>query len=109
MKKVKTSGALGPGQRWSAGRKREVVLRLLHGEPMDAVSREIGVEMYRLEEWRDRALEGIDATLKDRNGDPLQAELDKAMHHIGELSMEVELLRKERELQRPFVQRRSRK
>lgn len=109
MKKMKTSGALGPGQRWSAGRKREVVLRLLHGEPMDAVSREIGVEMYRLEEWRDRALAGIDASLKDRNGDPLQVELDKAMHHIGELSMEVELLRKEREFQRPFVQRRSRK
>lgn len=109
MKKVKRSGALGPGRRWSAGRKREVVLRLLRGEPLDAVSREIGVEVYRLEEWRERALAGIEASLRDRNGDPLQAELDKAMQHIGELSMEVELLRKERDLQRPFVQRRSRK
>lgn len=46
-------GALRPGQRWSAGRKREVVLRLLRGESLDALSRELGVELYRLEEWRD--------------------------------------------------------
>ncbi len=26
------AGALGPGQRWSAGRTRDVVLRLLRGE-----------------------------------------------------------------------------
>ncbi len=43
-------GALGPGQRWSAGRKREVVLRLLRGESLDALSREVGVEIYRLED-----------------------------------------------------------
>ena len=30
------SGALVPGQRWSASRKRDVVLRLLRGEPLDA-------------------------------------------------------------------------
>ena len=41
-------------QRWSAARKREVVLRLLRGELIDAISREIGVEPYRLERWRDR-------------------------------------------------------
>jgi hypothetical protein len=29
-------GALGPGQRWSVGRKREVVLRLLRGESAQA-------------------------------------------------------------------------
>ena len=36
--------ALGPGPRWSAGRKREVVLRLLRGESFDVLSREVGVE-----------------------------------------------------------------
>ena len=86
-------GALGPGQRWSAGRKREVVLRLLRGESLDALSRELGVEIYRLEQWRDQALEGIDVGLKDRQDDPLSRELDAAKRHIGELSMEVELIR----------------
>jgi len=86
-------GALSPGQRWSASRKREVVLRLLRGESLDALSRELGVEIYRLEQWRDQALAGIDVGLKDRQDDPLSRELDAAKRHIGELSMEVELLR----------------
>jgi hypothetical protein len=86
-------GPLGPGQRWSVARKREVTLRLLRGEPLEALSRELGVELYRLEQWRDRAFDGIDAALRERAGDPVQVELDQAMKRIGELSMENELLR----------------
>jgi len=99
-------GPLGPNQRWSTRRKREVVLRLLRAEPLETVSRDVGVEVYRLEQWRDKALSGIEEALKDRTGDPLQAELDDAMRHIGELSMECELLRKERDLRRPFARKR---
>lgn len=84
---------LGPGQRWSVGRKREVVLRLLRGEPVEALSREVGVEIYRLEKWKERALGGIDTSLRERGGDPLEKELDAARQKIGELSMEIELLR----------------
>ena len=81
-------------QRWSAARKREVVLRLLRGESLDAVSREIGIESYRLERWRDKALAAMDAGLKERtDDDPLQAGLDAAHKRVGELSMENELLR----------------
>ena len=87
------SGALAPGQRWSASRKRDVVLRLLRGESLDAVSREVGVEVYRLEAWKARALAGIELGLKAQAGEPLAAELDAAKRHIGELSMENELLR----------------
>ena len=99
-------GALGPKQRWSVRRKRELVLRLLRGEPLDALSREVGVEVYRLEQWREKALLGIEEGLKDRAGDPLQAELDAAMRHIGELSMENELMRREREMRRPLARKR---
>ena len=70
--------ALGPGQRWSGGRKRDVVLRLLRGESVDALSREVGVEIYRLEEWRERALAGLEGGLKNRQGDPLAEALDAA-------------------------------
>ena len=84
------AGALAPGQRWSASRKRDVVLRLLRGESLDAVSREVGVELYRLEAWKERALAGLELGLK---GSPAVAALDTAKRHIGELSMEVELLR----------------
>ena len=85
--------ALAPGQRWSASRKRDVVLRLLRGESLEMVSREVGVELYRLEAWQARALAGIELGLKEQAGEPLAAELDSAKRHIGELSMEIELLR----------------
>ena len=43
-----------PWRRWSASRKRDVVLRLLRGESLDTVSRAVGVELYRLEAWQAR-------------------------------------------------------
>jgi hypothetical protein len=83
-----------PIQRWSAARKREVVLRLLRGESLDAVSREIGVEPYRLEPWRERALTGLDASFRERQADdPVQVSLEAAYQRVGELSMENALLR----------------
>ena len=105
-------GALRVGQRWSAGRKREVVLRILRGEALDGLSRELSVEIYRLEEWRDKALSGMDLGLKDRQQDPLSHDLDAAKRHIGELSMEIELLRERAraaEGGRPLATRRSRR
>src|SRR5690606_8679342 len=39
--------------RWSANRKIDVVLRLLRGESLEDVSREVGVEAHRLAAWPD--------------------------------------------------------
>ena len=106
------SRALAPGQRWSASRKRDVVLRLLRGESLDAVSREVGLEVYRLEAWKARALAGLELGLKAQAGEPLAAELDAAKRHIGELSMEIELLRERAraaECRLPLATRRSRR
>jgi len=50
---------LAPGQRWSLARKRDVVLRLMQGAPVEALSSWLGVAVYRLEEWRQRGLAGI--------------------------------------------------
>lgn len=100
-------GAAAEVKRWSAGRKKEVVLRLLRGEPVDAISREVSVPIYKLEQWRDRALAGLDAGLKERENDPLAKQLDEAKRRIGELVMEVEILQKERRAKRPLVGRRS--
>ena len=102
---------MGPGQRWSVGRKRDAVLRLLRGESLDVLSREVGVEIYRLEEWRERALAGVELGLKNRQGEPLAEALDAAKRHIGELSMEIELLRERARLAEkrfPLAMRRSR-
>ena len=82
------------------------------GESLDTVSREVGLEVYRLEAWKARALAGLELGLKAQGGEPLAAELDAAKRHIGELSMEIELLREraraaERRL--PLATRRSRR
>ena len=89
------------------GTKKAIVLRLLRGEPVDAISREVSVPIYKLEGWRDRALAGIDAGLKERENDPLEQQLDEAKRRIGELVMEVEILQSARRAKRPLVGRRS--
>ena len=101
-------GALAPGQRWSVGRKREVVLRLLRGESVKLLSRELGVPLYKLEQWRQKADAALDGALKERDADPASGELAAAMQRIGELSMEVELLRSRVERPGPLGRRRSR-
>ena len=99
---------LAPGQRWSLARKRELVLRLMQGEPVEGLSRRLGLPVYKLEEWRQRGLAGIDAGLRERDDDPKERELAEAHRRIGELSMENELLRARLEKPGPLARRRSR-
>jgi len=101
------AGAAAIVVRWSTNRKREVVLRLLRGESVDAVSRGVSVPIYKLEQWRDQPLAGIDSGLKERENDPLERQLGDANRRIGELVMEVDILQKERRAKRPLVGRRS--
>ncbi len=60
-----------------------------------------------------RRFAGIDASLKERKGDPrgdpVKAELDTAMKRIGELTMQVERLEAKRETSGPPARRRSRR
>jgi hypothetical protein len=99
---------LAPGQRWSAGRKREVVLRLMRGEAAEMLSRELGLPMFKLEQWRQKAEAALDGALKEREADPADGQLAAAMQRIGELSMENELLRARIERPGPLGRRRSR-
>jgi hypothetical protein len=101
-------GPLAPGQRWSVGRKREVVLRLMRGESTELLSRELGLPIFKLEQWREKAEAALDGALKERDADPASTELAAAMQRIGELSMEVELLRAKVGRPGPLARRRSR-
>ena len=103
-----TLGPLAPGQRWSAGRKREVVLRLMRGESAELLSRELGLPLFKLEQWRQRAETALEGALKEREADQADGQLAAAMQRIGELTMEIELLRAKMERPGPLVGRRSR-
>lgn len=77
-------------ERWSAPRKMELVLRLLRGEGLDAVSRESQVPAHELESWKRVFLEHGMRGLKSR-GEPEERELTLARAKIGELMMRLEL------------------
>ena len=102
------SGPLAPGQRWSAARKREVVLRLVRGESAELLSRELGLPVFKLEQWRQKAEAALEGALKEREADPADGQLAAAMRRIGELSMENELLRARMGRPGPLARGRSR-
>ncbi|WP_158620010.1 transposase [Corallococcus sicarius] len=58
MKKQQKQGRTAERGRFSAKRKKEAVLRLLKGEELDALSRELGVTAAVLSEWREKFLAG---------------------------------------------------
>jgi transposase-like protein len=84
-----------PGKRWSARKKAEIVLRLLRGEAIDALSRENEVTVGMLSQWRDEFIEAGIAGLKGRSVEDVRlAGLEKK---IGQQAMEIELYKKKRQ------------
>ncbi len=79
----------GLPKRWSAQRKAEVVLRLLRGEDIGEVSREIRVAPPELERWRREFLDGGQQGLKKKNRPG--GELMRTRAKLGEMTMRVEL------------------
>ncbi len=91
-------GAVRQSQRWSAKKKGDVVLRILRGESMELLSRELGLAMHDLQEWHDSFVAAGSAALRSRPTTAAQVELTKAQAKIGELTMELELHEKKRAL-----------
>ena len=85
--------AAGERGRWSTRRKQEVVLRVLRGEDLDALSRELGVTAGAIARWRDHFLVGGQAAVKSRPADEWGDEITRLRAKVGELTMANELLR----------------
>ena len=107
------SGVDGNGpKRFSVQRKMAVVARLLRGEPLDLVARQMNVSVARLTEWRDRALAGAAGALKERKYDDRDDEIARLKSKVGEITMDNELLDAKiaaLEGKRPLAHRRSRR
>ena len=100
-----------PPQRYSAKRKLRVVSRVLRGEPLELLARELNVTAARLSQWRDRALLAAEAVLKERERDDRDDEIARLKAKVGEMTMETELLREKiarLEAGAPLARRRSR-
>jgi transposase-like protein len=99
-------------QRFSAQKKTEVVLRLLRGEALDLVSRELGIPAARLTTWREAFLDAGQEAMKKQPLDSRDREIGRLREKLGESTMEIELLREKMgclEAGRPFARRRSRR
>ena len=102
----------GERGRWSSRRKLEVVLRVLRGEDLDALSREVGVTAGAIAQWRDQVLAGGQAAVRSRPADERDDEIARLRAKVGELTMDNELLRdraRRAEANSPFAPRRLRK
>jgi transposase-like protein len=109
------AGGDGPApvrrRRMSAKRKQSAVLRLLRGEDLELVSRELSVPAAELSAWRDAFLAVGEASLKTRPADGRDAEIGRLKAKVGDLTMANELLAtkiEHLEAGRPLARRRSR-
>ena len=100
-----------PPKRFWAKAKSEAVLRLLRGENIEIVSRELGITAARLTTWREAFLAGGAESLKRRSAADT-VEVRRLNEKIGEQTMEIELLREKirrLEEREPLAFRRSRR
>jgi hypothetical protein len=88
----------------AAGRKGEAVLRLLRGEPLELVARDLAVTAADLGGWRDAFLEAGAARPKTRPRDD-RDDRDDRDETIGRLETEVGGLTMDDDLLRTKVER----
>lgn len=96
--------------RFSAKRKTEAILRVLRGEDLDTLSRELGVTAATLSGWRDQFLAAGQSGLKARLETPADDEVRELKTLIGELTIDNECLKsllRTHENRDPLAQRRS--
>jgi hypothetical protein len=96
----------------SARRKQSAVLRLLRGEDLELVSRELSVTAAELSAWRDGFLAAGEASLRTRPADGRAVEIGRLKGKVGDLTLANELLEtkiEHLEAGRPLARRRSRR
>lgn len=94
MSKSKRRNAeIGGTGRWSARRKMEAVLRLLKGEDLDALSRELKVTAATLSEWREVFLASGIAGLKSREVDGRDEKIAALEKALAETALDLSISR----------------
>lgn len=66
--------------------------RLMRGERLEALSRNLNVPAHRLSEWRDRVLIAAESALKERERDARDEDIERLKAKVGEITMANELL-----------------
>jgi transposase len=89
----KRTSEVGGAGRWSAKRKVAAVLRLMKGEDLDTVSRELRVTASTLSEWREVFLANGLAGLKSRELDGRDEQIAALKKALGENALDLAISR----------------
>lgn len=89
---VAAPGAPGRERRMTAQRKRDAALRVLRGEPLEVVARELRVTAADLSGWRDAPLGGRRGAPEVAPADDREARIAQLQAKLGAVTMEGELL-----------------
>lgn len=100
------TGRGGERGRFNAQRKTESVLRLLRGEELDTLSRELGVSASTLAGWKEAFLAAGQTGLKSRQPDLRDEENAQLKALVGDLTLRLEIHRQAEKLRAgelPFI------
>ena len=79
-------------RRMTANMKQEIVMRMLRGEALDILSRELDIPAEKLTRWRETFIQAGIERLKTKPNSPEANENRMLKQIIGEKSAEIELL-----------------
>ena len=77
--------------RISSKKKTEIVLELLRGSSLEALSRQNKVAVHQLSEWRDQFIKNGSTAFKKQ---PVETKVSQLERIIGRQHIEIELLKK---------------
>ncbi len=89
---IEASAAPANSRRMTAAGKKSAVLRLLRGETVDLLTRELQVTAADLSEWRDKFLAAGEASLQAQLRDSRYAEISRLKSKVGGLTMDKAFL-----------------
>lgn len=96
-------------ERWTAKKRKALVMQILKGETSAAeASRKHGLRVAEVEHWMDQFLLGAENALRSRPKDEealKDEEIKKLKQKIGDLVMDMEILREAVKPYRPFPER----
>lgn len=109
---IRPQAGSGRMERFSVRRKFEAVQRLMRGESLETLSRELGVTAATLSQWQEAVIASALNGLQSRASEGRDAEIQALKAKIGDQAMELELLYDKvhrLEAQNPLVMRRWRR
>lgn len=95
-----------PIQRWTARRRRELILSIIKGSTsVQEAARKHDLTVAEIEQWIDRAMDGMENSLRTKPRDEeaqVAAHISKLERKIGRQALELDIMKEAIRPYRPF-------